>query len=214
MKAFMIRILKLLFGVILFAFGIVFTINANIGYGPWEVFHFGLSRQTGLGIGLVSVIVGIIIVIIATLLKEKLGLGTIAGMVLTGLGIDLILYLNFIPVSTNFAYGLVMLIIGMLVISLGSYFYMNSAFGVGPRDNLMVLLTRKTKLPIGVCRGIVELTVTLIGWLLGGMVGIGTLIFGIAVGFCIQITFAVFKFDAAAVQHETLRQSFTGIRKR
>jgi len=214
MRAFMIRILKLLFGVTLFAFGIVFTINANIGYGPWEVFHFGLSLQIGLGIGLVSVVMGTIFVIIVTLLKEKLGLGTIAGMVLTGLNIDLILYLKIIPVSTNFAYGIVMLIVGLLIISVGTYFYMNSAFGVGPRDSLMVLLTRKTKLPIGVCRGIVELTVTLIGWLLGGLVGIGTLIYGFAIGFCIQITFAVFKFDATAVQHEMLKQSFTAIRKK
>jgi len=85
---------------------------------------------------------------------------------------------------------------------------MKSAFGAGPRDNLMVVLNRKTKLPVGICRSIVELSVTLAGWMLGGMVGIGTVISIIAIGFCIQITFAIFKFNPAAVEHETLKQTF------
>ena len=101
-----------------------------------------------------------------------------------------------------------MLISGLFVIAIGSYFYIKSAFGVGPRDNLMVVLARKTKLPVGVCRFAIELAVTLIGWLLGGMVGIGTVISVIAIGFCIQITFKVFKFDVTAVKHETLRDTF------
>jgi uncharacterized membrane protein YczE len=100
------------------------------------------------------------------------------------------------------------LIAGLFILSLGSYFYIKSAFGAGPRDNLMIVLNRKTKLPVGVCRSIVELSVTLAGWILGGMVGIGTVISVVAVGFCIQITFAAFKFDAAAVEHETLKETY------
>jgi uncharacterized membrane protein YczE len=72
----------------------------------------------------------------------------------------------------------------------------------------MVVLKRKTKLPVGVCRSFVELTVTLAGWRLGGMVGIGTVISVVAVGFCIQLVFTIFKFNAAAVEHETLKQTF------
>jgi uncharacterized membrane protein YczE len=108
----------------------------------------------------------------------------------------------------NMAIGIIMLVSGLFVVAAGSYFYIKSAFGAGPRDNLMVVLARKTKLPIGVCRGMVELAATFVGWLLGGMVGVGTLISGFAVGFCIQITFALLRFDATAVQHETIGQTF------
>ena len=207
-KEIVFRVLSMLFGTFLYAVGLVLTIRANIGYGPWEVFHAGIANQTGMGLGTASIVAGVVIVIIVTLAGEKFGLGTIVSMVVTGLLIDLIIWMDVVPAMTNLAFGIVMLIIGLFIISLGSYFYIRSAFGAGPRDNLMVVLNRKTKLPVGVCRGLVELTVTLIGWLLGGMVGIGTIIAGFAIGLCIQITFSLFKFDAAGVKHETLRQTF------
>ena len=207
MKTLIFRLTKMLFGLFLYALGIVLAINANIGYGPWEVFHVGLANQTGLSIGVASIAAGIVIVVIVTLCKEKLGLGTIASMILTGVFIDLIILTGIIPKISNMLLGILMLVAGLFIISLGSYFYMKSAFGVGPRDNLMVVLNRKTKLPIGVCRGMVELTVTLIGWLLGGMVGVGTIIFGFTIGFCVQIVFAAFRFDPTAVEHESLRQT-------
>jgi len=152
------------------------------------------------------------IVVIVSFMKEKFGFGTIASMVITGLLIDLILGTKLLPVPSHFALGVLMLLAGLFIIALGSYFYMKTAFGAGLRDNLMVVLNRITKLPIGLCRGIVELAVTLIGWLLGGMVGFGTLIFGIAIGFCVQIIFSLFRFDAAAVQHETVRQTITRLK--
>ena len=196
------------FGVFLFALGIVVSIQANIGYAPWEVFHVGLSITTGLTIGVASIIVGIVVVIIVTASGEKFGIGTLLNIIVAGLFVDLIFYMDVIPLGWNLVSGIVMLIIGMFIISFGSYYYMRSAFGVGPRDNLMVVLTRRTKLPVGLCRGLVELTVTVAGWFLGGMVGIGTIISVIAVGFCIQIVFALFKFDVTKVQHENLKQTF------
>jgi len=207
MKRFLIRIFNLFFGLFLYALGIVLSINANIGYGPWEVFHVGLAIQTGMSIGVASIVVGVIIVAIVTLYKETLGLGTLVSMIFTGIFIDVVLNSKIIPVPSNMAVGIVMLVAGLFTISVGSVFYIKSAFGAGPRDNLMVLLKRKTKLPVGVCRGLVELSVTLVGWVLGGMVGIGTIISGFAIGFCVQITFALFRFDAAAVQHESLPQT-------
>jgi uncharacterized membrane protein YczE len=208
-KQFLIRILHMLIGLFLYALGIVLTIKANIGYGPWEVFHAGLAKRTGLSLGAASIIAGVVILIIVLLCKEKFGLGTIASMVLTGVLIDAILYFNVIPTPSNLIISIAMLVAGLFIVSLGSYFYIKSAFGVGPRDNLMVVLARKTKLPIGLCRGIVESAVTLIGWLLGGMVGIGTVISGLAIGLCVQIIFALFRFDATAVRHETLRHTFS-----
>ena len=209
MKQFLIRLLNMTIGLILYALGIVMMINANIGYAPWEVFHVGLANTIGSSIGLASIIAGVILVVLVTLSGEKLGLGTISSMILTGVFIDIIFFINIIPITDNIIIGIIMLITGLFIIAIGSYFYIKSAFGVGPRDNVMVVLAKKTKLPVGLCRSAVELLVTVIGWLLGGMVGIGTIISVVAIGFCIQIVFKIFKFDVTAVKHETLSDTFT-----
>jgi uncharacterized membrane protein YczE len=198
-------------GLILYALGVVLMINANIGYAPWEVFHVGLADTIGLSIGISSIIAGVIIVILVTILGEKLGLGTICSMVLTGVFIDVVFFMNIIPKTNDLLTGIIMLIAGLFIIAIGSYFYIKSAFGVGPRDNLMIVLAKKTRLPVGLCRGMVEFLVTLIGWFLGGMVGIGTIISVIAVGFSIQIVFKIFKFDITAIKHETLKDSFKNV---
>ena len=207
MKSFLLRFLNMLIGLMLYALGIIISIKANVGYAPWEVFHVGLANTIGLSIGVTTIIAGIVIVIIVTAMKETLGFGTIASMVLTGVFIDIILLLDLIPLAKNMAYGIAMLIMGLFIISIGSYFYIKSAFGVGPRDNLMVVLARKIKIPVGICRFIIELSVTFIGWLLGGMAGIGTVISVIAIGFCVQITFKVLKFDVTSINHESLKDT-------
>ncbi|MCL2082645.1 MAG: hypothetical protein FWH04_05365 [Oscillospiraceae bacterium] len=211
MKFFWIRILNMLAGIILYAFGIAATINANVGYAPWEVFHAGLADAVGLSIGAASIISGIAIVAMVTALGEKLGLGTIASMILTGVFIDAIFTFNMIPRAENPIIGMILLITGLFIISIGSYLYIKSAFGVGPRDNLMVVLSRKSNIPVGACRGIVEALATLIGWFLGGTVGIGTIVSAIAAGFCVQITFWVLKFDVTAIKHETLGDTYKAL---
>ena len=211
MKRLMSRILYTIMGLVLYALGIVITMNANIGYSPWDVFHAGLAKQTGLSIGSASILTGFFILIVVSLLKEKLGVGTLLNIALIGAFIDLFLSVKFIPKQTGFAGGIIMLIAGLFVISVGTYFYIRAAFGAGPRDSLMVALTRITKLPIGACRGIVELAAALIGWALGGMFGVGTIISGFCVGFCVQITFSAFRFNAADVRHETFKQTFDNV---
>ena len=201
----------MIIGLILYAFGIIISINANIGYAPWEVFHVGLAKTTGLSLGVTTIIAGIVIVIIVSLMGEKLGFGTISSMLLTGIFIDIVLFIDFIPVADNIFAGIVMLITGLFFISFGSYFYIKSAFGVGPRDNLMVVLARKIKIPVGVWRCIIELLVTVSGWLLGGMVGIGTVISVVAIGFCIQITFKIFRFDVTSVKHESILDTYMAL---
>jgi len=198
-------------GLLFYAFGIVISIKANIGYAPWEVFHVGLTYKTGLSLGLISIIVGVVIVIIVTILREKLGIGTIFNMVFIGFFIDMIF--PRIPISKNPIAGTIILISGLFLIAIGSYFYMKSAFGVGPRDNLMVVLAKRTKMPVGLCRGIIELLVTLIGWLLGGMVWFGTIISVVAIGFCIQLVFRLLRFDVTSVKHETLGETYATLRR-
>ena len=198
-------------GLFLYALGIVVTLKANIGYAPWEVFHAGLSGKIGLSFGLTSISVGFIIIVITALLGEKIGLGTISNMILIGLFIDALLFINIIPVSKNLMIGIVMLVTGLFIVSIGTYFYIKSAFGAGPRDGLMIAFTRKTKIPVGICRGIIELSATLAGWILGGMAGIGTIISVISVGFCIQITFKILRFDVTVIRHESLSDTFANL---
>ncbi|OFV72464.1 YczE/YyaS/YitT family protein [Acetobacterium wieringae] len=208
MTGYIVRFIKLNFGLFLYGLGIIVTMRANVGYAPWEVLHSGISQTLGVSIGLVNTAVGALIVAIVFMLGEKIGLGTIFNMFMIGLFMDLILYLDFIPLFDNFWIGTLVLIIGLFIISLGTYFYISSAFGAGPRDSLMVAVTRKTGLPVGLCRGILEVSVVFIGWLLGGMVGLGTVISAFAIGFCVQITFKLVKFDPTQVKHETFGVMF------
>lgn len=211
MNNYLRRILRLIFGLFLYALGIVITIKAHIGYTPWEVLHSGIGQTIGTSIGNVSIVAGIILGAIAMLFGEELGLGTLLNMVLIGAFMNLFLGLSFIPVITNPILSVLMINIGFLVIAIASYFYISSGFGAGPRDSLMVALNRKTGFPIGYCRGAIELTAVLIGWKLGGMVGFGTVMSALAIGFYIQIAFKILKFDVTEIHHQTLNQTFKDI---
>ena len=204
----------MIMGLLFFSIGIVFTIEANIGYAPWDVFHYGLVNTIGLSFGLSSILVGFIIMVVLFLFKEKVGIGSIANMALIGIFIDILMYLNLIPTQESLLMGILFLFVGMVFISIGSYFYIKTGFGIGPRDNLMVVLTRVTKIPVGICRSIVELLVTVGGWLLGGMVGIGTVIIVFGIGFCIQITFKLFRFDIAGLKHESVLETINSLKSR
>ncbi|MCH4886031.1 hypothetical protein EZV73_00560 [Acidaminobacter sp. JC074] len=201
------RLFNLILGLFICSVGITMTIQANIGYAPWDVFHAGLANLLNTTIGLASIVAGLLIVIIVSLFGEKLGVGTILNMVLIGLFIDIIRRFNIIPQADNFLISLIMLILGLFILSVGSYFYIGSGFGAGPRDNLMVVLRRKTGLPVGVSRVIVELAATLVGWRLGGQLGIGTLIAAFSIGFCIQTTFKVLNFNTTHVKHQTIKDT-------
>jgi len=214
MKQFVFRLINLLFGLFLYALGIVVTIRANIGYAPWDAFHAGLSQKAGFSFGTASILVGIVVGALVMVLGEKIGLGSILNMVLIGIIIDVIMFTGIIPLSETYVSGIVMLLIGLFIIAVGSYYYIKSAFGAGPRDSLMVVMNRKTRIPVGICRILVELTVTIAGWALGGMVGIGTVISALAIGFFVQLVFAVFRFKPASVQHETLRQTYENLKRR
>ncbi len=213
MVAFRRRIARLLLGLFLFALGIAVTLQAQIGYAPWDTFHVGVAKTTGLSVGTASIAVGLAVLLVTALLRERVGLGTIANMVVIGIFLDLILAAGILPAAESVGAGLAMLFLGLWVIALGSYFYIDSAFGAGPRDSLMVALARLTGLPIGVCRSALETFALLCGWRLGGMVGIGTALSAFLLGFFIQLTFRLLKFDATKVRHETLAESWKRLRR-
>lgn len=208
MKHFYNRLLRLIFGLFLYSLGIVVTMNAHIGYAPWDVFHVGLAKTIGMSIGTVSIIAGVVIGLITVVLGEKLGLGTILNMVLIGLFLDMLISVDIIPIASNFIVGIIMIIVGLFIIAVASYFYIGSGFGAGPRDSLMVALTRKTGLSVGFCRGTIELLAVFVGWRLGGMVGMGTIISAFVIGFCVQTTFKLLQFDPTKVKHETFDATF------
>jgi uncharacterized membrane protein YczE len=203
-----LQFLRLILGLFLYALGIVLTIKANVGYGPWEVFHVGLGKTVGISIGTASILVGLAIVVLTVSMGERIGLGTVLNMLLIGIFIDLILGLDLIPLMANPYAGMAVLIAGLYAIAFGSYFYIGSRFGTGPRDGLMVALTRRTRLPIGVVRGSIEAAATLSGWLLGGMVGVGTVVSALAIGFCVQSAFALLRFDPTTIEHRSFPAPF------
>lgn len=205
------RLVRLLAGLFLYALGIVLTMKANIGYAPWEVFHAGVGKTIGMTIGNVSIVTGLLIVLLTFAMGEKLGLGTLLNMVLIGIFMDLLLHIDIIPIMADWLSGFMVLVAGLFVISLASYFYIGSGFGAGPRDSLMVALTRKIGLPVGLCRGCIELAAVISGWILGGMVGAGTVISAFVIGFCVQITFWMLRFDPTLIRHETLDQTIQRI---
>ena len=207
-----LRIFRLFLGLFLYALGIVLTMKAHIGFAPWEVFHAGIGSAIGMSIGNVSIVAGLAIGLLALLMGERLGAGTICNMVFIGIFIDLLLNLGIIPDMKGFFTGMTLLVSGLFTIALASYFYISSGYGAGPRDSLMVALTKKTRLPIGVCRGGLESLAVLIGWLLGGMVGVGTVVSALIIGFCIQITFRLLRFDPTKILHEDIVSTWRRIR--
>lgn len=214
MNSFPIRIIKLIFGLLLYALGIVVTMRANLGFAPWEVFHQGISSTIGFSIGKVSILTGLVICIIVVFMGEKLGLGTVLNMLLIGIFMDMILQLGFIPAADGFLQGVLVMFAGLFIISIASYFYIGSGFGAGPRDSLMVSIERKTGLPVGLSRGIIEGTAVFTGWLLGGPVGFGTLIAALGISFCIQITFSMLDFNATLIKHEQLGTTLRNLKIR
>lgn len=213
MRNFLIRFINLIWGLFLFAVGIVLTMKANIGFAPWDVLHSGLSERTGISFGTISILIGLLICVLVVLLGEKLGLGTVLNMVLIGSFIDLLLKADIIPMAHGFVPGLIEITLGLFVIAFGSYFYIKAGFGAGPRDYLMIVLRRRTRLSVGVSRGLVEGSAVLLGWLLGGPVGGGTVLAAFGISLCIQIVFLLMKFEPAAVQHETLMVTWQRLRK-
>jgi len=198
-------------GYFLYALGIVMTINAKQGLDPWGVFHQGLSSQLNITFGTVVQIVGAVIVLLDFILGEKIGWGTIGNVIFIGMFIDLISKNNLVPVFENTYLGYLMIFIGMFSISLAAYFYISAQLGAGARDGLMIALTKRTKKPVGLVRGLIEVTALTIGYFLGGPVGWGTLIMSLMIGFFFQITFRMFKFDVNKIEHRYIDQDFAFI---
>lgn len=208
MKEYSVRLIKLIFGLFLFALGSFLTIQANIGLASWEAFSMGIANLTDQTYGNILIISGIVILVIDVALKEKIGFGTILNTILIGVFVDTIQAMEIIPQMTSFASGVAILLLGQVSICVGSYFYIGASLGCGPRDALMVALGKRLpNVPIGIVRGIIEGTVLLIGWILGAKVGIGTVISVFGISFILETTFKILRFDVTNVEHESVRDT-------
>lgn len=202
------KLVVLIFGFIVLSFASVFIYQANIGLGPWDALHDGVAKVTGITYGQASIVVGLIILVYDFLSKERLGFGTLLNIVVIGGLIDLILMLNIVPrMSGELLPGVLYAFVGMTLLALGIWIYVGAAFGAGPRDSLMVILTRKTKLSVGICRAMTEGTALVLGWLLGGQIGVGTVIMTLLGGPIMQMVFKTVKFDIKAVRHQTFSET-------
>ena len=201
MKKVIFCILRLFAGLLFYAIGIVMTINANLGLAPWDVFHQGLSKTVSVTMGQASIGVGFALVVADSFLGERLGWGTICNMFFIGVFMDLLMLNHLIPVFDGWILRLLMMALGMFVIGIASIFYIGAGLGSGPRDGLMVALTKKTGKSVRFIRNSIELSVLGAGYLLGGFIGVGTLITALSIGYIVQFVFKLFHFEVSAVQH-------------
>jgi uncharacterized membrane protein YczE len=179
-------------GFALFGLSIALTIESNLGTGTWSVFEVALAEITKLSVGTITVIVGFSVLVIALALREKVGWGTLGNILSIGPWLDLFLWL--LPsIQDNLILQFTFSFAGVFTQGIASAIYIGVNAGAGPRDSLMLAIHRTTKLSLRVSRGAVELTVLIIGSLLGGPVGIGTLIFAVLIGPAVQWAFKIFK---------------------
>lgn len=203
----------LLGGLLISAVGITMMLQANIGLEPWSVLQNGMSLFFGMTYGTAAMIVGAVVIAIAIGCGESFGIGTIANIFFAPAVIDVLLWLGWIPQMTTLWGGILMLLGGMELLAIGTWMYMKSALGSGPRDALMVVLARKTKRSVGICRITVEIIAIIAGWLMGGQVGIGTVITGVGVGTLFNLNFALLRFKAADLHQENLPETIRRLRK-
>jgi uncharacterized membrane protein YczE len=173
------RLGRCIFGLALFAIGISLQMNANIGAPPWDVFHQGVAKQTEISVGKIIVMTGFILLLLWIPLKQKPGLGTILNALEIGLVADLALAI--IPEPKNIFVRVIMASLGIVIVAIGTGFYIGSALGPGPRDGLMTGLAKRG-IPIRIGRTAIEVTVLVVGLLLGGQVGVATFAFALGVG--------------------------------
>ena len=213
LREYLRRIGLLLAGLAVSAVGITLMLQANIGLEPWSVLQQGMSKTFGITYGTAASLVGAAVIAIAFFCGESFGIGTLANIFVCPLFIDALLYLNWISLFEGLAAGLAALLAGMELLALGTWMYMKSALGSGPRDALMVVLARKTHRSVGVCRAAVEVVIVLIGWRLGGQVGIGTVISAVGVGSLFNLNFALLHFAPAGLHQENLPETIRRLRQ-
>lgn len=187
------RSLSLVLGLFACAAGIVLLLESGLGLSPWDVLHQGLADHTPLSFGITNIVVGAAVLGAAWALGARVGPGTVANAVLIGLFVDLLLRVDGVAGLDDSALGvrIALLAAGLVCFGVGSAFYIGADLGAGPRDSLMLVLSARTGVRIGAVRAGLEVAVTVLGFALGGTVGIGTLAFAFGIGPLVELSFWV-----------------------
>ncbi len=184
--------IKIEIGFALFGLAITLMIRANLGTSAWAVLEVALAKRIGISIGTMTVIMGFIVLIGAVLMREKMGWGTLGNILSIGPWEDF--WLSIVPsINEKLALQIGMLLLAIFLMGLASAIYIGVDAGAGPRDSMMLAIKRTTGISIRAARGIIEVTVVTIGFLLGGPAGFGTLAYALLVGPSVQWGFKIFK---------------------
>lgn len=186
-----LRLVQLVAGLFGWALGIALFIRSRLGLGPWDAFHYGVHVQTGMTVGTASILAGLVIVGANLVLRVRPGIATLLNMVLIGLFTDLLLPL--IPDAGSALTAFAYFAAAIPLVGLSSGLYIGAGFGHGPRDGLMMALTLRTGWSVRSIRTLIELSVLVLGWLMGGTVGIGTIIFTLTIGHSVQWGLRLFR---------------------
>lgn len=183
------RHLRLYLGISAYGFSISMMLSGQLGSAPWDVLGQGVSRVVGLSFGVTTVLVSIGVLLLWIPLRQKLGWGTVANTLLVGVFADV--GLAVLPKPEHLLWQILLFTGGLLLLALATALYIGAGMGPGPRDGLMTGLVRVTGKPVWLIRGGIELTVVLAGWALGGLAGIGTVVFALAIGPLVQVAVRV-----------------------
>lgn len=174
------RIVQLLVGLFLYGVALGLMVRGGIGVAPWDVLALGIAGQAGIGYGVVTVLVSVLVLVLWIPLRQRVGLGTLLNALLVGPSADLALLV--IPTPPSIWVGAPMFVAGLFLLAFATGLYIAADFGPGPRDGLMTGLVARTGRPVWLVRTLIEGSVLLIGFVLGGPVGVGTVLFAFGVG--------------------------------
>ena len=184
-----LRVFILFFGLAIFGLGDSLFIQAGIGNAPWTVFAEGLTYKTGMSIGFATFVISVFVLLLWIPLRERPGFGTLANIVLIASFIEIGTHL--FPVANSFAVGILYNFIGISLVGIGSALYITCGLGPGPRDGAMTGLHYRTGVRVGRVRMAIEVTVLVIGFLMGGTVGVGTALFALLIGQSVAISLGI-----------------------
>ena len=205
--------LRIVFGLLVFSLGVHMTIRADLGLAPWDCLGMGIARHTPLNYGLAMTAMSVIILLIDIAMKEKIGFRTVIDALLTGNFVQLFNDIDPFPKTANTAAGILIILGGLALMAAGQYFYMSSAQCCGPRDALLVGLGKRLRrLPIGAVQVILWGSVLVIGWLLGGPVGIGTIVSTFGSGVVMQLIYTIIRFEPRSVEHRSAIETARALR--
>jgi len=196
------RLTQVVIGLVIYGFSGAVMIQALIGIDPWDVFHQGLSVMTGVPFGIVIIIVGAGVLLLWIPLRQKLGIGTVLNLFIIGLTLDF--FLGVLPAASGIWMSLGFFVFGVIVNGLAIALYVGAGLGAGPRDGMMMGLVRRSGRPLWLVRTALELTVLAGGWVLGGTVGIGTVIYALTIGPVAHVLMPFFALDKGPALAEVL----------